>query len=216
MITLSTVLIPLAAYLLGSIPTAVWLGKSLHGVDVREHGSHNAGATNTIRVLGVKTGVAVLLIDILKGFLAVSLAGFVKDTIHPEDYYSSYRILLGVCAVLGHIFPLFANFRGGKGVATMAGVVLAMQPWACLCALGIFSVVLLTTRYVSLGSITAGATYPLTLYFVFQERSTPYILFSGCVALLLIYTHRKNIKRLLNGTESRFKPTARGSLRRKS
>ncbi len=212
MVTLQIVLIVLGAYLLGSIPTAVWLGKFLHGVDVREHGSHNAGATNTIRVLGVKSGVAVLLIDILKGFAAVSLGAIVQGHFGQADHYSTYCILLGICAVLGHIFPVFAHFRGGKGVATMAGVVLALQPWAFLCALGIFAVVLLLTRYVSLGSTTAGVSYPFILYFVFHEHSTPYVVFSICVALLLLSTHRRNIKRLLNGTESKFKPTSKGSL----
>lgn len=201
-------------YLLGSIPTAVWIGRRFHGVDVREHGSHNAGATNTIRVLGLPTGLAVFVLDVLKGFAAVKLALLATWLPHGGDSFILLSIALGVMAFLGHLFPVFAGFRGGKGVATLCGVVLALHVWPALCALGVFSFVLLITRYVSLGSMLAGLSYPLWLYFVFGERRLPMLIFGVSAALLLLFTHRSNIKRLVRGEESKFAPRHRGSLGR--
>ena len=165
------------AYLLGSIPTAVWIGKRFYGIDVREHGSHNAGATNTIRVLGLRTGLVVFAIDLAKGYCAVSLgllAGWLGSS---PQLHTLLGIGLGLAAIAGHIFPLFAGFRGGKGVATICGVALALHPWAALCALGVFAVVLIATRYVSLGSMLAGLSYPIFLFFVFQSRNIPLLVF---------------------------------------
>ena len=200
------------AYLLGSIPTAVWIGKRFYGIDVREHGSHNAGATNTIRVLGLRTGLIVFAIDLAKGYCAVSLgllAGWLGSS---PQLHTLLGIGLGLAAIAGHIFPLFAGFRGGKGVATICGVALALHPWAALCALGVFAVVLIATRYVSLGSMLAGLSYPIFLFFVFQSRNIPLLVFGCVVALLLLLTHRANIKRLLRGEESRFKPSGKGTM----
>ncbi len=201
------------AYLLGSIPTAVWVGKAFFKIDVREYGSKNAGATNTIRTLGLPAGLSVFAIDLLKGFAATNLyrvlLHFAPETLSS---WSLYAILFGVCAVLGHIFPLFAGFRGGKGVATLCGVVFALHPLATLCVLGVFAIVLIVTRYVSLGSMTAGISFPLFLFFLFDVRELPLLVFSFIVALLLLVTHRKNIVRLINHTESRFTPRRKGSV----
>lgn len=201
------------AYLLGSIPTAVWVGKLFFHVDVREHGSKNAGATNTIRTLGLPAGLAVFAIDVLKGFAATNLYRILLAWGGGDvSLWSLYAIIFGVCAVVGHIFPVFAGFRGGKGVATLCGVVLALHPLATLCALGVFAVVLATTRYVSLGSLTAGLSFPLFLFFLFHVRELPLLIFAATVALLLFITHRANIGRLLHGTESRFAPKRKGSV----
>ncbi len=210
---LYVVALAIVAYLLGSIPTAVWVGKAFFKIDVREYGSKNAGATNTIRTLGLPAGLAVFAIDLLKGFAATSLY---RVLLHLEPALSTswslFAILFGICAVLGHIFPLFAGFRGGKGVATLCGVVFALHPLATLCALGVFAVVLIATRYVSLGSMTAGVSFPLFLLFLFRVRDLPLIIFAITVAVLLFVTHRKNIGRLLNHTESRFTPKRKGSV----
>ena len=211
-----TVLFSVVAYLLGSIPTAVWIGKSFFRIDVREHGSKNAGATNTIRTLGLTVGLIVFAIDVLKGYLSTTLAlllFFVAPPPSTSLSVSLFAIVFGICAVVGHIFPVFAGFRGGKGVATLCGVVLGLHPLATLCALGVFALVLALTRYVSLGSMTAGISFPLFLFFLFSVRDLPLIIFSILIALLLLVTHRANIKRLITHTESRFSPKRKGTLR---
>jgi glycerol-3-phosphate acyltransferase PlsY len=190
------------AYLLGSIPTAVWIGKAFYNIDVREFGSGNAGATNTFRVLGKKAGIPVLIIDIIKGALAVSLAwfsGFDQESV----FFTNFQIALGLGALLGHIFPIFAGFRGGKGVATLLGVVICITPISCSLALLVFLLVLLTTRYVSLGSIMAGLSYPFILNLGLKNNDITLIVFSILVAVVLVFTHRKNIIRLLKKQESR-------------
>ncbi len=200
----------LAAYILGSIPSAVWFGRWIKGVDVREYGSHNAGTTNTIRVLGLRLGLMVFAVDLLKGYAAVQLV----DLLPSDTPYSALWVALqlGVAATLGHIFPLFASFRGGKGVATLCGVALALHPGAALCSLLVFTVVVLFTRYVSLGSLLGGLTFPLSLYFPgFSDRDAPLLLFGWAVVILLLITHRRNLSRLLHGTESKFCPSLRGS-----
>lgn len=190
------------AYLLGSIPTSVWVGKWACGIDIREHGSGNAGATNTVRVLGYKWGIPVLLFDILKGFLAVSLIQL--SSIIPEtELYHGFSIILGIMAVVGHIWPIFANFKGGKGVATILGVVMAMQLLPTLIAFAVFILILLTTRYVSVGSILASISYPISVFFLNLGTTWPLVVFSIAVPLLLIFTHRANIKRLWNGNENK-------------
>lgn len=200
----------IGAYLLGSVPSAVWVGRAFRGVDVREHGSGNAGTTNTIRVLGIGLGLLVFVIDLLKGFLAVRLVSFLS----ADSPYSPLWISLelGVVVTLGHIFPLFAGFRGGKGVATLCGVGLALHPEGALCALGVFTVVLILTRYVSLGSMLAGLSFPLFLYFGFHVREFPLLLFASLVAVLLLVTHRSNVIRLLHGEEGKFRVSRSGSL----
>jgi glycerol-3-phosphate acyltransferase PlsY len=192
------------SYLLGSVATAVWTGKIFHGVDVREHGSGNAGATNVIRVLGWKTGVPVLLIDVLKGWLAAMLPVFFNLAGHDTAQMTNFQILAGICAVLGHIFPLFAGFRGGKGVATIFGVLLAIHPLVTLSCLGVFLIVLFISGYVSLSSMSAGVAFPVFLLFFFDTPSVFLKVFSVVVAAALIITHTKNIKRLLKGEESKL------------
>jgi glycerol-3-phosphate acyltransferase PlsY len=194
----------LLSYLLGSVATAVWVGKIFHGVDVREHGSGNAGATNVIRVLGWKTGVPVLLIDVLKGWVAAMLPVFFNLVGEGTALLINYQILAGICAVLGHIFPLFTGFRGGKGVATIFGVLLAIHPLLTISCSGVFMCVLLISGYVSLSSISAGLAFPVLLFLFFDTPSVFFKVFSIIVAIALIFTHRKNIKRLLKGEESKL------------
>src|ERR1700710_207258 len=165
MITVYSISALILAYLCGSIPTAVWIGLAFYGVDVREYGSGNAGATNTFRVLGKKAGIPVMLLDILKGFTATNLAFLIPIT-GPHSTYISYQLALGIAAVMGHLFPVFAGFRGGKGIATLFGMILAIQLQAALLCVCVFIVVLLITRYVSLSSIMAGFTYPIAVTFI--------------------------------------------------
>ncbi len=192
----------MTAYLLGSIPSAVWIGKRFYGIDVREHGSHNAGATNTLRVLGRRAAFAVFAIDFAKGFLAVTLS-HLSGYANGSDALFDLKIALVAGAVLGHIFPIFASFRGGKGVATLAGAVLGVYPPGVLVCLGIFLVVWLIWHYVSLASISAGTAFPLVVTLLFGERSASLIVFSVVIAALLVFTHRKNIGRLIHHTESK-------------
>lgn len=192
----------IVAYLLGSIPSAVWIGKKFHGIDIREHGSKNAGATNTLRVLGKKAAIPVFLIDFAKGFAAVQLSLIAPASIENHIFY--LKLALVVAVVLGHIFPIFAGFRGGKGVATMAGAVLAIYPPAVLLCMATFVVVLAISNYVSLSSMIGGIMFPVYTYFVFGNHYTPLVIFACVVAVLLLITHRKNIKRIANGTESKI------------
>ncbi len=192
------------SYLLGSIATAVWVGKIFHKVDVREHGSGNAGATNVIRVLGWKTGVPVLLIDVLKGWIAAMLPVFFNLAGEGTALITNYQILAGLAVVIGHIFPVFARFRGGKGVATITGVLLAIHPLLTISCLGVFLCVLLISGYVSLSSMSAGIAFPVFLFLFFDTPSVFFKIFSVVVAIALIFTHRKNISRLLRGEESKL------------
>ncbi|MEI8137245.1 MAG: glycerol-3-phosphate 1-O-acyltransferase PlsY, partial [Bacteroidota bacterium] len=193
----------LLAYLIGSIPTAVWIGKAFYNIDVREFGSGNAGATNTFRVLGQKAGIPVLIIDILKGALAVSLA-FLSSYGFESDEFVNLQLALGIAALVGHIFPVFAGFRGGKGVSTILGIVMCILPLSCCLSLLIFLIVLLSSRMVSLSSMIGGFTFPFILYFVFNNTNPILTSFSIVVAVLLILTHRKNIIRIVNKQESKI------------
>jgi glycerol-3-phosphate acyltransferase PlsY len=194
----------IAAYLLGSIPTAVWIGKAFHGVDVREHGSGNAGTTNTIRVLGWKTGIPVLIIDMAKGWLAAMLPVFLKIAPPDSAQLTNLQILTGIIAILGHIFPLYAGFRGGKGVATVAGIMLAIHPFLTLACFGVFLIVLLLTGIVSVSSMSMGIAFPIMLFTLFTTPSIIFKIFSVFVAVALLVTHRNNIKRLLKGEEKKL------------
>jgi len=191
------------AYLLGSIPSAVWIGKIFYGIDVREHGSKNAGATNTFRVLGIKAGIPVLLIDAFKGFAACSLVYFFEGVIPETREYVNLQLMFGVAAVIGHIFPIFAGFRGGKGVATLTGIVLAIALLPTLLAIGVFVLTLLLSRYVSLSSIFAGISFPILVIFVFHSQINSLIIFSILVSILLVLTHHKNIERLIHKQENK-------------
>ena len=194
------------AYLFGSIPSAVWIGQAFYGIDVREYGSGNAGATNTFRVLGKKAGIPVMLFDIVKGWPATNLALFIGLSVTGPEHsvqYVNYQLALGIAAVVGHLFPVFAGFRGGKGIATLFGMILAVHlPASLLCVLA-FTVVLLLTRYVSLSSIAAGFTFPLSVIFVYHVSVKAIIIYGMCICILILVTHQKNIERLLRGKESR-------------
>jgi glycerol-3-phosphate acyltransferase PlsY len=202
-ISLSVVAVVLA-YLAGSIPSAVWAGKIFHGIDVREHGSGNAGATNTVRVLGWKTGIPVLLFDLFKGWLAAMLPRFLDAAPSDSETMMALQIVCGLASILGHVFPVFAGFRGGKGVATTFGVLLALHPLLTLTCAGIFLIVLLASGYVSLGSMIAVAMFPVLLVTLFRSPSVWLTVFAVVVAAAVIATHAKNIKRLLRGEEKRF------------
>lgn len=191
-------------YLLGSIPTSVWVGKIFHGIDVREHGSGNAGATNVIRVLGWKTGIPVMIVDIGKGWLAASLPLLFELADKDSGLMISLKIITGMAAMTGHVYPVFAGFRGGKGVGTTFGVLLSLNPWLTLSCLGVFLAVLFLTGYVSVSSMSAGVAFPLLLFTVFTTPSITFKIFSVVVAIALILTHRSNIRRLLKGEESKF------------
>ena len=191
------------AYILGSIPTAVWLGKRFYGLDVREHGSKNAGATNTFRVLGKKPGKIVLAIDVLKGLIAVLLPLTVAYT-HNENTIINYKLFAAIFVILGHVFPLFAGFRGGKGVATSLGVIFAIHPPAAGICLAIFLLVFLTFNYVSLGAIVTAISFPIVIHFVFNVSSLPLTIFSILIGAAVVITHKKNILRLVQGSENKM------------
>lgn len=197
--------VALLAYLLGAIPTAVWVGKKFYGIDVRQHGSGNAGATNTFRVLGKKPGSIVMAVDIFKGWAATSLAILLInwEAILPEQLII-FKIILGALAVVGHIFPVYVGFKGGKGVATLMGMVLAVHLQIALICLGIFMVVLLLTKYVSLSSMTAAICFPVLLLLpTFRPEEPSLLIFGLLIAVMVVWTHRKNITRLLQGVESK-------------
>ena len=192
------------AYLLGSIPAAVWIGRWIHKIDVREHGSGNAGTSNVIRVLGWKTGIPVMLIDLAKGLLATMIPVLLNAADHGSAMITNLQIVSGMIAIVGHIFPIFAGFRGGKGVATMFGVLLALQPVLTICCIGVFLVILLITGIVSVSSMTAGIAFPVFLFLFFETPSLVFKIFSIAVAIALLITHRKNIGRLLKGEEKKL------------
>jgi glycerol-3-phosphate acyltransferase PlsY len=192
------------AYLCGSVPTSVWWGRAFFGLDVREHGSRNAGATNTFRVLGPKAGVPVLLIDILKGFLPVRLLPNLSELQPDTAPWMWLRVGLVIATVIGHLYPVFAGFRGGKGVATSLGGILAVHPGAAAVCVAAFAVVFLATRYVSLSSLTAALAFPLSVVLIWREASPIKVGFAIVLCLLVFYTHRENIGRLLRGQENRL------------
>ncbi len=199
------ILFSIIAYLLGSIPTAVWIGRYRYGLDVREHGSKNAGATNTFRVLGKKPGILVLFIDIVKGALATALPEMILESnLQDPDHLIQIRILSAIFAVTGHVFPIFAQFRGGKGVATSLGVIIGLQPIAALICVSLFLVVFVSSKYVSLGAITAAIAFPLVNYFMLGEKSFWLLSFSLLLSALVIIAHRKNINRLMKGEENKM------------
>jgi glycerol-3-phosphate acyltransferase PlsY len=196
-------LLIITAYLIGSIPTAVWVSKHFFDIDIRDYGSGNAGATNVYRVLGNKWGTFVMSIDMLKGVIATSLYILLPYYLTDEWDRTNFMIGLGMSAVIGHIFPIWADFKGGKGVATLFGMALAIQPWVALSTVGVFLLVLYLTRFVSLSSILAGVAFMIFILFIFNEKEILYRIFAVIVALLVVLTHQKNILRLVKGTESK-------------
>ncbi|MEN8225981.1 MAG: glycerol-3-phosphate 1-O-acyltransferase PlsY [Bacteroidota bacterium] len=192
------------AYLLGSVPVAVWIGKLFFHTDVRKQGSGNAGATNTFRVLGWQAGIPVFLLDVMKGWFAIYLFHFLpQESVFDANYYYITTGLAGA-VVIGHIFPVFAGFKGGKGVATLLGVGFALFPVSGLAVFVVFIIVFLLSGYVSLASITACIAFPFLSLFLCGNTEIPLIILSAAVAIFVPLTHAKNIKRLLSGTESRF------------
>jgi acyl phosphate:glycerol-3-phosphate acyltransferase len=192
------------AYLVGSVPTSVWIGRIFYKKDVRKFGSGNAGATNTIRVLGTFPGVVVLIIDAFKGWGALHLAYYFGNNFSFYFQYVNFELVLGFAALLGHVFPIYVGFKGGKGIATLTGIIIALYPFAFLVALGLFTVVFVFTRYVSLGSICTAVSFPFIVIFVFKITLPSLIIFACMIAVIVPLTHKKNIRRLLNGSESKL------------
>lgn len=200
------------AYVLGSIPSAVWIGKRYYGIDIREHGSKNAGTTNMLRVLGKRAAIPVFVLDFFKGFAAVSLMSLMRyDPEITSAWLINLKILGVFVAVLGHIFPIFADFKGGKGVATLVGAITGIYPQIILLCFAVWALVFMFSNYVSLASMTAGCCFPLFVIIYSSSEwsrshdvSFTFILFSFVVAGLLIWSHRKNIERLKAGTESKI------------
>ena len=205
------------AYLLGSIPTSLIISRTQFNIDIRDYGSGNAGATNTFRVLGSKWGSIVMFFDVLKGILAVKLSLLLPFYTENEFARTNFQIGLGLAAVLGHIFPIWADFRGGKGVATLFGLIIAISPFTALGCVGVFLLVLFLTRFVSLSSILASMAFPVFILVIFNVENDAYRIFAIAVALLVVLTHQKNIGRLLSGSENKvpiFKNRDRKRMRR--
>lgn len=192
-----------ASYLLGSLPSSVWVGKAYHGLDVRDFGSGNAGATNTFRVLGTPTGIVVLFLDVIKGVTATSLIHYIPSVSWGTEQFVNLQLLFGLMAVIGHIFPIYAHFRGGKGIATLFGMLIGIHYVLALACVGLFIIVLLSTKYVSLSSILAAVAFPLFTIFVFKRDEPLFIAFGIAAAALVVLTHKKNITRLIQGVESK-------------
>ena len=201
----------IASYLLGSISTAVWAGKLFHGIDVREHGSGNAGATNVIRVLGWTTGIPVVLIDVGKGALSAYLPVLLHLADKGSNMLIGMQIACGVAAILGHLFPLYTGFRGGKGVATTVGTLLALHPLLTLSCLGVFLVVFFAFGIVSVASMSFGLAFPVFLFTLYPTDSIVFKIFSFVIAIALLVTHRENIKRLMKGEEKKLIMKKEGS-----
>ncbi len=200
---MNELLLIVLAYLIGSIPTSVWVSKHFFGVDIRDYGSGNAGATNTYRVLGPRWGTFVMIVDMLKGIVAVRLAFLLPFYIGHETQMTNLQIGLGLAAVLGHIFPIWAEFKGGKGVATIFGLVLGISPLTAVSCVGVFLLVLYLTRFVSLSSILASIAFPIFILVIFNVDNEFYRIFAVAVSLMVLVTHQKNIGRLLRGSESK-------------
>ena len=186
------------AYLIGALPSSVWIGMKFYNTDVREHGSGNAGATNTFRVLGKRAGIIVLILDILKAWIAVSLLSVLAGNESIE-----FQLTLGLVAVLGHIFPIYIGFRGGKGIASLLGVIISIHPMAALISIGVFLLTLIISRFISLSSMFAACAFPVLIVYYFNESNNSLIIFSVMVAVLVIFTHKKNIERLFKNEESK-------------
>ena len=195
----------LYAYLLGSIPTALWVSKLFFGIDIREHGSMNMGATNTFRVLGPAYGVFVLVVDMLKGWLAVGLAADISEADWMGDEMMLWQLMLGLTAVVAHIFPVFASFKGGKGIATLFGMVLSIEPMMGVIGVLVFIFVAAVTRYISLASLLGVLVFTLCIFFAVSNAHIYLRWFSAIAALLVCIMHLPNLRRLLNGTENKFR-----------
>ena len=207
MLNSEIILFILLAYLTGAFPSAVWVGKIFCKIDVREFGSGNAGATNTFRVLGKKAGIPVLLMDIFKGWLAVNYLSFLSEVPSTIENQFEIQLTFGIAAVIGHLFPVYTGFRGGKGIATLLGLLVGLNPIAAIASIIVFVIVFLISKYVSLGSILASVAFPVVVFFILDQEdvNSSLELFSVFVPILTLITHQKNIERLLRGEEKKIR-----------
>ncbi|MBT5858522.1 MAG: glycerol-3-phosphate 1-O-acyltransferase PlsY [Flavobacteriales bacterium] len=212
MISTELILFLLLAYLTGAFPSAVWVGKTFYKKDVREYGSGNAGATNTFRVLGKGAGIPVLMMDVLKGWISVNYIYFITDGCNPfsETVTSSQfeiQLALGIAAVIGHLFPIYTGFRGGKGIATLLGLLIGLNYIAAIVSIVVFAIVFLISKYVSLGSILASIAFPFVVFIILDDKdvNSSLEIFSVFVPILTLITHQKNIERLVRGEENKVK-----------
>ena len=205
MIELEYIYFILIAYLLGSFPSAILIGKIFYKIDVREFGSGNAGATNTFRVLGKKAGLPVLFLDVLKGFLSVNLIAFLDLIPFSIDGIFELQLTFGIAAVIGHLFPVFTGFRGGKGIATLLGILIGIHPTAAICSSLVFTIIFFIFKFVSLASIIASLSFPVLIYLLSDSTPNSLIIFSIFVPVLSLITHQKNIERLVRGEETKAK-----------
>ena len=205
MLTTETLLFVLLAYLTGAFPSAVWVGKTFYKIDVREFGSGNAGATNTFRVLGKKAGIPVLIMDIFKGWLSVNYISFLTNFPQSEEAIFEVQLAFGIAAVIGHLFPVYTGFRGGKGIATLLGLLVGLNPAAALFSILNFIIVFLISKYVTLGSILASVAFPVFVILVLNSANSSLNLFAVFVPILTLITHQKNIERLVRGEETKVK-----------
>ncbi len=208
MLTTENILFLLLSYLIGAFPSAVWIGRTFYNTDVREYGSGNAGATNTFRTLGPKAGIPVLLMDILKGWIAVNLIYFVMDNqLMSDEKLFELKLTFGIAAVIGHLFPIYTGFRGGKGIATMLGFMIGIYWQAALLSALVFILTLLISKYVSLSSIIASLAFPFIVIVILGMNNTnsSLIIFSIFVPILSLITHQKNIERLIRQEENKTK-----------
>jgi len=207
MLSYEIILFVLLSYLTGAFPSAVWVGKTFYNLDVREFGSGNAGATNTFRVLGKKAGIPVLLMDVFKGWLAVYYVSFLSNSLVleqccPEIYFET-QLVFGISAVIGHLFPIYTGFRGGKGIATMLGLLIGLHPLAALYSFLVFVIIFLMTKYVSLGSLLASFSFPVIIILFLGSGNSSLNLFAIFVPILSLITHQKNVERLIRGEETK-------------
>lgn len=200
---LSNIIVCVIAYLLGSIPNGLILGKAIWGVDLREHGSHNIGATNAWRTIGRTAGFSIFLLDFLKGAIAVVIGAVYNDFEIATTGYEVMTVLCAVLAIVGHSASIFLGFKGGKSVATGLGVLSIMMPQVTVMVFLLWLGIVITTGYVSLGSCVAAALVPVIALFI--DAPTPYFVFGLVTAIFIIVRHKENIKRLMNGTESKIK-----------
>jgi len=205
MLTTETLLYVLLAYLTGAFPSAVWVGKTFYKIDVREFGSGNAGATNTFRVLGKKAGIPVLIMDIFKGWLCVNYISFLTNIPQSAEAVFEIQLAFGIAAVIGHLFPIYTGFRGGKGIATLLGLLIGLHAVAALYSILVFVIVFLISKYVSLASILASVAFPILVILILGSTNVSLNLFAFFVPILSLITHQKNIERLLRGEETKVK-----------
>lgn len=206
MVSLEIIFLLLLAYLTGAFPSAVWLGKIFYNIDVREYGSGSAGATNTFRVLGIKAGIPVLFLDIFKGWLSVNYVLLISNSnMLSAELLFENQLAFGITAVLGHLFPVYTGFRGGKGIATMLGLLIGINPYAACFSFIIFIFILLIFRYVSLASMVASMAFPFFVLIILNSTNQSLNLFAIFVPILSLITHQKNIERLIRKEETKVK-----------